>query len=300
MPEIKPLTLIASLAALLACQQENDIAIGADIATDASQVSQRAVAQQVLIRGGTFIMGDFGAVGKDGVWRPYFPPTAEKNTAHEVTLSDYSIAKHKTTWFEFDTFLLATQRPVVLSLHGQDIPREPYSESVDDWTYVTHPAEVTWQQAKDYCAWLAEKTGAGFDLPTSAQWEFAARNRGSTQWLYPTNDGLPIDESSPYGGGTVGPVGTRVPPNPLGLYDMAENAEEWVNDWYSETYYAESDGAIDPTGPAGGEGRVLRSLGTGSLSFSFSYRMGPEREPDGFVYVAGFRCAIDEPKGGTK
>lgn len=35
---------------------------------------------------------------------------------------------------------------------------------------------------------------------------------------------------NPYDSGSVGPVGTRLPANPLGLYDMAENAEEWVED----------------------------------------------------------------------
>nr|WP_323129584.1 SUMF1/EgtB/PvdO family nonheme iron enzyme [Klebsiella pneumoniae] len=37
-----------------------------------------------------------------------------------------------------------------------------------------YPAGVIWQQAKDYCQWLGIKSGKKIDLPTEAQWEFAA------------------------------------------------------------------------------------------------------------------------------
>ncbi|MCS5961430.1 formylglycine-generating enzyme family protein [Klebsiella pneumoniae subsp. pneumoniae] len=35
------------------------------------------------------------------------------------------------------------------------------------------------KQAKDYCQWLGQKSGKRIDLPTEAQWEFAARSRRS-------------------------------------------------------------------------------------------------------------------------
>ncbi|MGQ8330752.1 formylglycine-generating enzyme family protein [Klebsiella pneumoniae] len=51
-----------------------------------------------------------------------------------------------------------------------------------------YPAGVIWQQAKDYCQWLGIKSGKKIDLPTEAQWEFAARSRG--QYLpFATNNG---------------------------------------------------------------------------------------------------------------
>ncbi|WP_320157183.1 SUMF1/EgtB/PvdO family nonheme iron enzyme [Klebsiella pneumoniae] len=50
-----------------------------------------------------------------------------------------------------------------------------------------YPAGVIWQQAKDYCQWLG-KNPVKIDLPTEAQWEFAARSRG--QYLpFATNNG---------------------------------------------------------------------------------------------------------------
>ena len=293
----KNIFIVAAGFFILGCQPEKIATQEAAVAENAAIVSRRAVENQILVSGGTFVMGDFGTVDDEGKWRAYFPRTADIELAHEVTLSDYSLARYETTWFDFDTFLLATGRPVVFSVQGRDIPRQPYNESVDDWRYLTHPALVTWQQAKDYCAWLAEETGLGFDLPSSAQWEFAARNRGSKEWVHPTPDGKPFDGTNAFLESSIGPVGSRLPPNPLGLYDMADNAEEWVNDWYSETYYGESDGATDPAGPAEGEGRVLRSLGGGPWSFSFSHRIGKEGLSDGPPPIAGFRCAIDEPEG---
>ncbi|HEA51722.1 hypothetical protein LCGC14_0763010 [marine sediment metagenome] len=263
-----------------------------------------AIANQIYIEGGTFIMGDFGATGNDGIWRPYFPPAFEKDKAHQVTLTSYSLLKYKTTWHEFDTYLAAENIPAVHEAFGDEWSREPFDQNSESRHYIKNPAQVTWQEAKNYCLWLGKHTDLAFDLPTSAQHEYAARNRGSKDWLYATHDGKAINTSSdPYGdvvydNGSIGPVGTRLPANPLGLYDMAENAREWVNDWYSETYYSENPEIVDPQGPETGTEKVLRSLGLGSLTFSFTRNGVPERlenpvnEEHRLLVKAGFRCAV--------
>lgn len=274
---------------------------------------KNAVANFAFVEGGTFTMGDWGAVGEDGVWRPYFPPLAKELKAHQVTLSSYSLSKYETTWLEYDTFLLATNRPTIVraniigaSLGGtpfiiEESEREPFAQDPEDSNYIKNPARDRWQDAKDYCTWLGEMTGLPVDLPTDAQFEYAARNRGE-KWLFASHDGKPIDSFSDpyaevvYGGADVGPVGSRLPPNPLGLYDMGENEREWVNDWYSPTYFSEHPEITDPQGPPTGTEKIERSLGVGSLAFSFGGRGMPEKLDDGYIVTSGFRCAVNSSK----
>ncbi|KRW61208.1 formylglycine-generating enzyme family protein [Pseudomonas sp. TTU2014-080ASC] len=263
------------------------------------------IANLVFIEGGTFIMGDWGSVGEDGIWRPYFPPAAEETKAHQVTLSNYSLGKYETTWDEYDTFLLATGRKIVYRASGTggkyastDSPREPYESSHESSYYIKKPAQDRWQDAKDYCLWLGEMTGQAFDLPTDAQYEYAARNRGQ-KWLYPTYNGQNVDYDNPYFDRleqSTSPIGTQLPANPLGLFDIAENAKEWVNDWFSPTYYSENPAITDPKGPNEGTEKIVRSLGVGSLSFSFSrIGMPPVVEVLGAEHLVrnGFRCSVN-------
>lgn len=270
------------------------------------ELKEKSHSNMVFIEGGSFTMGDFGAVGDDGVWRPYFPPSAENNKAHEVTLSSYSLSKQKTTWEDFDTYLLANQLDVIERIFSENRKRIPYSQDPASRYFVEKPAQVTWQEAKDYCQWLGAHTALPLDLPTSAQWEYAARNRGSKDWLYSTHDGKYLNSNYEmaelvHEGADFVAVGSRLPPNPLGLYDMLDNGEEWVNDWFSETYYRESDGAVDPQGPEQGIEKIVRNLGTGSLSFSFSRRGMPESLPsfaiegETLVIEYTFRCAVQSP-----
>lgn len=249
-------------------------------------------------------MGDWGAVGDDGVWRPYFPPAAEEDKAHQVSLSSYTLGKYETTWEEYDTFLLATGRPIILraTSPGEGIlleekERSPYEQDPEDAWYIKKPAMDRWQDAKDYCLWLGELTGQPFDLPTDAQFEYAARNRGE-KWLYATHDGKPVEYGDPYYERLDrfgAPVGTQLPPNPLGLYDMGENAKEWVNDWYSPTYYREHPEITDPQGPAKGTEKIVRSLGVSGLAFSFTHYGRPEILDMGHLVRNGFRCAVNSP-----
>ena len=105
------------------------------------------------------------------------------------------------------------------------------------------------------------------DLPTEAQWEYAARARG-TLLVFATDNGKEepgrnfptykeIEKIVGDGAGQL-PVGLY-PPNPLGLYDLGFNGYEWTTDWYAEDYYARSP-EKDPRGPESGTRKVFRSL----------------------------------------
>lgn len=141
---------------------------------------------------------------------------------------------------------------------------------------------------------LRSKTGLDFDLPSEAQWEFAARaGNGVGYW----NDGSAILNTNPddnlkllgryernggkvlsgtsYGdpaascGVTNGTaiVGSYAP-NAWGLYDMHGNVWEWCLDWYADDITAHGGKVnIDPATPANtlsdasGANRVLRGGG---------------------------------------
>ena len=97
---------------------------------------------------------------------------------------------------------------------------------------------------------LRTKTGIDFDLPTDAQWEYAARAGGSSllwgdiewninifkvyEWYY--SNSAKHTEANGYPGGDGYQHGHRVgskPPNPFGLYDMLGNVSEICLDVYT-------------------------------------------------------------------
>jgi formylglycine-generating enzyme required for sulfatase activity len=137
------------------------------------------------------------------------------------------------------------------------------------------PAGAYWQEAKDYCLWLGQISGHPFDLPTEAQWEYAARSRGQF-FATATDDGnwdkgrnAPFSQQAEKIAKMYADTSDRryvvglFPPNPLGLYDMSYMAWEWTNDWYAEDGY-EKVSARDPVGPASGTEKVIRSWYAGN------------------------------------
>jgi len=126
---------------------------------------------------------------------------------------------------------------------------------------------VSWEDAKQYVAWLSKKTGLPYRLLTEAEWEYAARGATKVSEPHtPFSTGATInykqanyDANFTYGGGPQGIYRQKTMDvgsfrrNAFGLHDMHGNAWEWVEDCYKESY----DGA--PT-----EGSAVTS-GTCSL-----------------------------------
>jgi formylglycine-generating enzyme required for sulfatase activity/serine/threonine protein kinase len=108
---------------------------------------------------------------------------------------------------------------------------------------------VSYNDAKEFCAWLSRREGRQYDLPTEAQWEYSCRAGSSTRYSFGNEDGgldqyawtyHDIAELNPQ------PVGKKRP-NPWGLCDMHGNVRQWTSDSFK-----------DYSGDKPGRDRVLR------------------------------------------
>jgi sulfatase modifying factor 1 len=164
------------------------------------------------------------------------------------------------------------------------------------WSKPDHPiTNVTWGEAVDYCAWI------GGELPTEAQWKYAARG-GADNQKFPWGDKITAEmanysESRLHG---TTPV-RKYAPNAWELYDMAGNVHEWMAEWYDEDYYKSLPGpadqpVIDPLGPPVEPSSKWRGLCGGSYnspatgirtSFRDGYTPGLPRGRG-----VGFRCVL--------
>jgi len=241
----------------------------------------------VWIPGGTFTMGS----------NDFYP---EEAPAHPVTVDGFWMDQYTVTNAQFSRFVEDTDyvtsaerspnpeeypgaKPELLLPASVVFRRPGYRVSLDDhyrwWTYVPgacwrhplgpgstlrglakHPVvHIAFEDARAYATW------AGKELPTEAEWEFAARGglEGATfvwgdefepdgrvmantwQGDFP-NENLLTD-----GYEWTAPVGTYEP-NGYGLYEMAGNVWEWTTDWYQQHSEIEQSccGNINPRGGA--------------------------------------------------
>lgn len=106
---------------------------------------------------------------------------------------------------------------------------------------------VSWNDAKQYVAWLSRKTGQAYRLLSEAEWEYAAR-AGTTTMRWWGNDITP--QNANYNNSKIGTTEVAsYPENPFKLYDMLGNTWEWVEDCWNEDYSAApNNGAAWTTG----------------------------------------------------
>jgi sulfatase modifying factor 1 len=158
---------------------------------------------------------------------------------HPVDLRDYS------QWWTF--------------LFGANWKR-PYGPASSIKGYDDHPVvHVAFEDARAYAAW------AGKDLPTEAEWEFAARGGldgaeyawgdefapGGRLMANTWQGDFPHRNNAPGTYKRTTPVGSFAP-NGYGLSDMIGNVWEWTTDWYAPKHPAEVEKACCiPENPRG-------------------------------------------------
>jgi sulfatase modifying factor 1 len=225
-------------------------------------------AQVQPVRGGTFLMGN--EEGDDDV----LPP-------HEVTLSPFTISSREVTESSYDSCVTAGR---CTPAHYDDntckawngsrfiTVKVPFSARNPDFPVVC----VTWHQARQFCR------SRRMELPTEAQWEYAARAGTATNNPQQRRNGVT--------GRKNGPVSVASgQPNGWGLYDMLGNVWEWVADYYDPQWYRLSEKA-DPAGPKVGFYRVIRGGGWYSAASRVSVSGRQRYSPDFSEVSIGFRC----------
>lgn len=209
----------------------------------------KAIDDMIFVQGGSFMMGD-GSFKKDDAtgqttdeYWTYGPIFESNRPAHKVTLDSYYLSKFEVASQDYMAYF---KTKTEVRPQDQEFLNRIFME--DGFALVL----PSWYEAKNYCTWLGTLSGLPFDLPTEAQWEFAARNRGKNV-LFPTDNGkfekgrnVVVENKEEYTFFT--PLGLA-PPSPLGFYNMADNVNEWVEDWHDPLYYTHSP-ELNPKGPA--------------------------------------------------
>jgi len=229
--------------------------------------------EMVVIPAGPYVRGSAPGEGR-----------LDEQPPRKIFLDAFSIDKYEVTNARYTEFLKETLHKPPMNVYGEKPLAE--EEGIANLPVV----QVTWHDAVDYCFW------AGKRLPTEAEWEKAAR--GNDRRLFPWGDSPPDPQKANFDKNwmdkqtlmavTALPAGQ----SPFGLFHMAGNVREWVQDWYDQEYYSVGP-EKNPKGPETGILKVVR--GGSWRSFDADLRAA-SRGKGGFAlktHGIGFRCARD-------
>jgi formylglycine-generating enzyme required for sulfatase activity len=178
------------------------------------------IPDMVPIPRGAFLMGS-----ADPDATPYERPP------HQVVIAEpFRMGKYEVTFAEYDVYVFAAR------MEGKEEHKDIHLPGSQGWGRGCRPViNVSWEDAVAYAKWLSEQTGKRYRLPTEAEWGYAARAGSTTRFWW----GDEVQQDGKVWANCLGcgsdwglrtaPVGS-FPANPFGLYDMAGNVDEWVED----------------------------------------------------------------------
>ncbi|MGE3744611.1 MAG: formylglycine-generating enzyme family protein [Sphingomonadaceae bacterium] len=153
--------------------------------------------------------------------------------------------------------------------------RHPWGPKSSFEALFDHPVvHIAYEDAETYAKW------AGKQLPTEAEWEFAARG-GLDGAPYAWGDELapdgrtlanywqglfPHQNTLEDGYERTSPV-RSFPPNGYGLYDMIGNVWEWTSDWYQDLSHTPIKSCCTVDNPRGGTLSASQDVGAPGEQF---------------------------------
>lgn len=228
------------------------------------ELSLGVLLEMVEVPGGNFLMGtadeDVEKVVEEYAryWDEEGAKTwvSRQRPAHKVIVSPFFIGKYSVTQEQWR--VVANWPKVEIELNpdpsnfkGSKLPVE----------------QVSWEDAKEFCARLTRQTGREYRLPSEAEWEYACRAGTASPFAFGetiTPEIVNYDGNRPYAKAKKGvyrqatiPVGSLGVANTYGLYDIHGNVWEWCEDtWHKDYEGAPTDGSAWLSGE--GSSRVLR------------------------------------------
>lgn len=197
---------------------------------------------------GTFQMGDLAGLG-----------LVDERPLHTVDVDSFAAGVYEVTFDQWDACVADFR----CSIGALD----------EGWGRDLRPViNVSWDDAKDYVAWLSAKTGQSYRLLTESEWEYVARAQTVSVYWWGDEQPAACDTISlnganyaPCADNRTQPVGAYQP-NLFGLYDVHGNAQEWVEDCDNDSYDgAPGDGSAWLSGDC-----IHRIVRGGSWAFSGS------------------------------
>ena len=219
----------------------------------------------------------------------------DEKPRHPIEVVDFAIDVHPVTNEQFIRFLQVMMSEKdgdnngTITLKDSRIKKANGQYSIETG-YAKHPVVgVSWYGAKAYAKWVGKR------LPTEAEWEVAAQG-GKEELLFAC--GVDIERASANYFSSDTTAVMSYPANSLGLYDIAGNVYEWVEDWYSYNYYEQSQcEPLNPKGPQQGVYRVLRGGCWKSLKDDLRVSHRHRNNPKTMNSTYGFRQAADVQEG---